>query len=95
MPTRRIARSEADLLCSLRELQYGDFMPVRMLNLAPCEVEVHPAEVALISAIHLYGLPIMIRVADGLPQFAEWEISSEAGTGIRRINLTGKPRGSR
>jgi hypothetical protein len=50
-------------------------------------LDLHTSQFQLIENMRELGLPLEVTVANGLPQYAVFEIKTEAGLGHKRIKL--------
>lgn len=80
---------EKCLLNSCDRLEHGVLYPVEAVpeESLSFTVDVHTSQFKLIEWVRRLGLPHEITVADGLPQWAVFEVKLDAGIGRKRIKL--------
>ena len=82
-----IADCEARLLKAIRGLKYGVLYPAEMVVKRQVEFIPTPAERELLDNCAEYGTPLEIKVANGCPVYAVFEIATPAGRAHKRIEL--------
>jgi hypothetical protein len=82
-----IADCEACLLQAIRDLGYGSLFPTEMVVKKQVEFDYSCVEAVLLDECADYGTPIEIKVADGRPVYAIFEVTTPAGRGHKRIQI--------
>lgn len=85
----RVCSVEVGLCNAIRELEFGELSPHELVPGKPSsELTVNTQEAKLLHAFRQYGTPLLIKIADGRPLYAEFEIKTRIGPARKRINFS-------